>query len=75
MGGKVGLKGTDKVSEKALKMGAKPIAPQRGLEFLKKLKGLGLNYNVQLITCPTIMGKEEVRRAGLDANVLPMKIK
>lgn len=74
MGGKVGLKGTDNVSGKALKMGAKPIAPKRGVEFLKKMRGLRLNHNVQLLTCPATMGKEEICRAGLDAKVLPMKI-
>ena len=40
MGGKVGLKGTDGVSKKAVAMGAEPIAPARAVDFLKKLKEL-----------------------------------
>ena len=38
MGGRVGLKGTDNKYELALKLGAKPVAPGRALEFLKKLQ-------------------------------------
>jgi len=75
MGGKVGLKGTDDVFQKAVEMGAKPIAPERGKEFLKKLKELGLNQRIQIITCPAIMGEEEIRSTGLDADILPMNIK
>jgi predicted polyphosphate/ATP-dependent NAD kinase len=74
MGGKVGLKGTDNVLEKAVEMGAKPIAPERGIEFLKKLKELGLNQGIQLITSPASMGEEQIRSASLDAEILPMEI-
>ena len=38
MGGKVALKGTDGMFEKAVKLGAKPVAPQRANEFLKDLR-------------------------------------
>lgn len=75
MGGKVGLKGTDGVFEKAVEMGAKPVAPERGIEFLKKMKELRLTQKIQLITCPAIMGEQEIHSASLDAEVLPMKIK
>ncbi|HUV98301.1 MAG TPA: ATP-NAD kinase, partial [Candidatus Paceibacterota bacterium] len=40
MGGKVGLKGTDGVLAEAVKRGAKPVAPGRGTDFLRKLKEL-----------------------------------
>ncbi|MDH5447385.1 MAG: ATP-NAD kinase family protein [Candidatus Bathyarchaeota archaeon] len=74
MGGKVGLKGTDSVFKKAVNMGAKPVAPERGTEFLKKLKELGLNQRIQLITCPATMGEEETCLANLDADILSMEI-
>ena len=35
MGGRVGLKGTDGMYEKALELGAKPVSPKRAVEFLK----------------------------------------
>ncbi len=75
MGGKVGLKGTDGVFKEAVEMGAKPIAPGRGIEFLEKSKELGISQKARLMTCPTIMGEEEVDSAGLDADILPMNIK
>jgi predicted polyphosphate/ATP-dependent NAD kinase len=75
MGGRVGLKGTDGVLNQATRMGAKPIAPQRGIDFLKKLKELELASKIRLITCPAIMGEKEIRSAGFDADILSMKIK
>ncbi len=42
LGGKVGLKGTDGVSKEAVELGAKPVAPERGITFLKKLEDLGV---------------------------------
>ncbi len=74
MGGKVGLKGTDNILEKAVDMGAKPVAPERGIEFLEKLKELKLNQRIQLITCPASMGEDEIHSASLDAEILPMEI-
>jgi predicted polyphosphate/ATP-dependent NAD kinase len=74
MGGKVGLKGTDDVVDEAVKRGAKPVAPERGIEFLKKLKELKLHQRIKLLTCPGVMGEEENHSVSLDADVLPMKI-
>ena len=44
IGGRVGLKGSDGVGivEKALSLGAKPVAPNRAKEFLNELKRLGV---------------------------------
>ncbi|UCE96981.1 MAG: ATP-NAD kinase family protein [Candidatus Bathyarchaeota archaeon] len=75
MGGRVGLKGTDDIFKEALKMGAKHVAPKRGIEFLKKLKDMQLHQKAHLITCPAIMGEEEIRSVSLDADVLPMETK
>ena len=74
MGGKVGLKGTDNVVNEALMMGAKPVAPERGIEFLKKMKELRLHQQIKLLTCSGVMGEEEIHSASLDADILPMKV-
>lgn len=74
MGGRVGLKGTDGVLEEAVKMGATPIAPQRGVEFLRRLKEEELAQKVQLMTCPADMGEDEAKSAGLDAEILFMSV-
>jgi predicted polyphosphate/ATP-dependent NAD kinase len=73
MGGRVGLKGTDRVLEEALKRGTKPVAPLRGREFLLKLKEFGIDLSV--VTCPAPMGREEVEAAGLQAEVLPLLLR
>jgi len=74
MGGKVGLKGTNGVVEEAIKMGAKPVAKERGVDFLRRLKALGLSFRIQLLTCPSVMGERAVKEAGLDAEVLPIRV-
>ena len=72
MGGRVGLKGTDHVVEKAVAMHAEPIASGRALEFLMRLKELGADIRIELVTCPSPMGEDEVRKAGLKAEILSM---
>ncbi len=72
MGGKVGLKGTDHVSKNAAALGAKPVAPLRAIDFLKRLKTLELNSQFKLVTCQGIMGEDEIRDAGLRTQVLPV---
>lgn len=74
MGGRVGLKGTDGVSKKAVAMGAEPIAPVRAVEFLKKMKQLPVKPRIDILTCPSIMGEAEVKSAGLSAKVLKMRL-
>ncbi len=74
MGGKVGLKGTDGVLKEAIARGAKPVAPRRAVEFLEKLKGNAEGLNIELITCPRIMGEMEAKKAGFKAKILPMKM-
>jgi len=72
MGGRVGLKGTNGVSKNALALGAHPVAPLRAVEFLERLKEIELTANIDLITCPGIMGEDEVESRDLDAEILPM---
>jgi predicted polyphosphate/ATP-dependent NAD kinase len=75
MGGKVGLKGTDNILKEAVRRGAKPIAPKKATEFLQKLKENMATTNIEVLTCPEIMGAEEAKAAGFPAQVLSMKIK
>jgi len=75
MGGKVGLKGTNGMLKKALARGAKPIASARAKEFLARLKELQLEASIEISTCPTPMGEEEVKATGLTAQILPISIK
>jgi len=75
MGGRVGLKGTNGVSKNALALGAKPVAPVKAVEFLERLKELELVASIDLITCPRVMGGDEVKSAGLKAHVLSMRLK
>lgn len=74
MGGKVGLKGTDNVLKEALDRGARPVAPTRATEFLKKLKENLAEVPIEILTCPGIMGEKEAEAAGFPVETLPMKI-
>jgi predicted polyphosphate/ATP-dependent NAD kinase len=74
MGGRVGLKGTDSVLKEAIARGAKPVAPQRATEFLRKLKESGGQLKFEVLTCPGIMGEEEAKAASFSVKLLPMKI-
>jgi len=75
MGGRVGLKGTNGVSKNALALGAKPVAPVKAVEFLERLEELELVSTIDLTTCPGVMGWDEVKSAGLKAQILPMRLK
>jgi len=75
MGGRVGLKGTDRISKKALALGAKPVAPAKAVEFLLRLKELDLTSRIDFVTCPGVMGEKEVKAAGLKAQTLSMRSK
>ncbi len=70
MGGAVGLKGTDGKATlgKALKLGAKPVAPRRAEVFLLELEPI--RDKVRLIGGAGTMGEEEARNCGYDFIVL-----
>jgi predicted polyphosphate/ATP-dependent NAD kinase len=72
MGGRVGLKGTDKVWKEAVAKGASPIAPVRAREFLVKLKRNLTDESIEILTCPGIMGENEANDSGFSARILPM---
>ena len=70
MGGVVGLKGTDGkgILKKAIKLGAKPVAPKRAEEALKNL--LPLKEHLELITYPHNMGQDEAVSVGFSPMVI-----
>ena len=74
MGGRVGLKGTDDVLEQAIKKGARPVAPDRAVEFLRELRERKRNRQFEILTCPGIMGEKEAKAAFLPVKTLPMEI-
>ena len=66
MGGKVGLKGTDGVLKKAIKLGAKPIAPNKAEETLKEyLANYAKNDEIKWFTCSGDMGENELINTGI----------
>ena len=74
MGGSVGLKGTDHIVKDAIKRGAEPIAPKRATEFLQKLKQDTTQSDIEVLTCPGIMGENEAEAAGFPVQTLPIRI-
>lgn len=70
MGGKAGLKGTDGVLKEAVARGARPVAPQRAIEFLLYLKQRAGNYNMEVLCGPGVMGAEEAKAANFPVQTL-----
>lgn len=67
MGGRVGLKGTDHVADRARAAGAEPVAPGRMALFLRtflKLQGREPGLDVHWLTCGGPMGYDELDAAG-----------
>jgi len=69
MGGRVGLKGTDGMVEKARALGAEPVAQHRAEEALRKLAELQEQETnappFRWLTCAGSMGEQSLRLAGL----------
>jgi predicted polyphosphate/ATP-dependent NAD kinase len=68
MGGRVGLKGTDGMVERARELGAEPRAPDRAVQALEVLRDR--STEVTLFTWGGAMGENEAVAAGLDPTVL-----
>ena len=70
MGGAVGLKGTDgkAILEKAIILGAEPIAPVRAESFLSELKPF--RRKIRFIVGAGKMGEDEARNCGFASTVL-----
>jgi len=73
MGGAVGLKGTDgkDILEKAINLGAEPVAPARAESFLSELKAI--KKDVRLIVGAGLMGENEARNHGYVCKVFGEK--
>jgi predicted polyphosphate/ATP-dependent NAD kinase len=73
MGGAVGLKGTDgkEILEKAVNLGAKPVAPARAETFLAELKAI--RKDVKLIAGAGLMGETEAQNSGIGCKVFGQK--
>ncbi len=74
MGGRVGLKGTDGegVLRRAIELGAKPWAQDRTAQALKAL--LPLIDWMEMVTCPSPMGEDVVRKSGFSPKILKAPI-
>jgi predicted polyphosphate/ATP-dependent NAD kinase len=70
MGGAVGLKGTDgqEILNKAVSLGAKPVAPARAETFLSELSRF--NPDLRLAVGAGTMGEDEAKICGLTTTVL-----
>jgi len=65
MGGKVGLKGTDNVLNKAIKLGAKPVSENKALETLKEFHSYhSSDEDIHWFTCSGLMGEKELKKVG-----------
>ena len=73
MGGAVGLKGTDgkDILEKAINLGAEPVAPARAESFLSELKSR--RKDVKLIVGAGLMGETEAGNHGYTYTVFGQK--
>ena len=70
MGGPVGLKGTDgkEILNKAISLGASPVAPIRASLFLNKLEPM--KSHIELLTAGGLMGEEEALIHGFSPTVI-----
>ncbi len=70
MGGRVGLKGTDDVVERAVALGAEPTAHVKADEMLSELRTLvttaGHPMQLEWLTCAGAMGADALYGAGFD---------
>jgi predicted polyphosphate/ATP-dependent NAD kinase len=76
MGGRVGLKGTDGVVEEAIRRGAEPVAPGRGLEFLAALARIASvnQLKLDIVTCPGEMGERITEESGFETQVVDVAV-
>ena len=73
MGGAVGLKGTDgeAILDKAVSLGAKPVAPARAESFLNELSAF--KKGLQLVVGAGAMGENEAKSCGFACRIIGEK--
>lgn len=68
MGGSVGLKGTDgDMRDRAIELGAKPVAPARTKEFLSHIAH---QDDIVLLVAPAAMGNDYLAGVDIDATII-----
>jgi len=68
MGGAVGLKGTDgEAYNEALKLGAKPVTPERARRFLSSIKN---RDEIFIVSAPGVMGENLVKESKIQYRVV-----
>ena len=65
MGGKVGLKGTDGVLDKAIELGAQPVSQEKAKKMLSHLQEV-YQENIDWLTCHGDMGAKVLEDAGYE---------
>jgi predicted polyphosphate/ATP-dependent NAD kinase len=76
MGGRVGLKGTDGVVDKARELGAEPVSPSRAKDFLNALYPFFEDdrHDLSLIACPGDMGANECENENIPFETVDVDI-
>jgi len=72
MGGKVGLKGTDNVADKAIDMGALPVAPERAGRMLAKYNQIAGSQHTEItwVTCKGDMGEYALKSNNISCEII-----
>jgi predicted polyphosphate/ATP-dependent NAD kinase len=70
LGGRVGLKGTDRVVEEALARGASPVAPEKARAMLLALAAMPQAKTIAWLTCSGSMGADLLGDAGFSYEVV-----
>ncbi len=76
MGGRVGLKGTDGVVDRALALGAKPIALDRAKEFVQAVRSMeSVRDKIEFYLCPGDMGELAFVGTGIECTTIGLSLK
>ena len=73
IGGRVGMKGSDgaRAQERALRLGAVPLAPARAEEAIAAL--LEIKDEINILAAPGCMGEDICQKLGLSVNTVGVK--